>query len=108
MTAGECEAGTIAVIFVSQRTGDDEAGYAEAAEAMAARARAMPGYLGIHSARAPDGHGITVSYWADEASARAWRDDPEHARIRDLGRARWYESYDLIIATVARAQRWRR
>ena len=96
------------MIFASQRTGNDEAGYAEAAEAMVARAAAMPGYRGIQSARGPDGYGVTVSYWADEASARAWRDDPEHARIRDLGRARWYESYELIVAGVTRAYDWRR
>ena len=33
-----------------------------------------------------------------------WR----HARIRDLGRARWYESYELIVAGVTRAYDWRR
>jgi len=107
MTTGKF-AGAIAVIFVSQRTRDDEAGYARAAETMAARAAAMPGYRGIHSARGPDGHGVTISYWADEASARAWRDDPEHARIRELGRARWYESYELIVAEVTRAHDWHR
>lgn len=101
-------AGTIAVIFASRRTGEDAAGYEAAAESMGARAAAMPGYLGIHSARGADGFGLTVSYWADEASALAWRDDAEHARIRELGRMRWYESYELIVSSVTRSYDWER
>lgn len=108
MATDEGRAGQIAVIFANQRSDADAEGYEAAAAAMAARAGALPGYRGMHSTRGSDGFGITVSYWADEASAIAWRDDPEHARIRDLGRARWYDSYELIVAAVARDYRWHR
>lgn len=100
--------GQVAVIFVSQRTDEDSAGYAGAAEAMAALAAAQPGYAGVDSVRDEGGLGITVSYWADDASARAWRDNPEHARIRDLGRARWYDWYVLEVTRVERGYRWSR
>jgi heme-degrading monooxygenase HmoA len=100
--------GQVAVIFVSQRTREDAEGYAAAAEAMGALAAAQPGYRGIESVRDADGLGITVSYWADAASAAAWRDDPEHARIRELGRARWYEWYSLEVTRVERGYRWSR
>jgi heme-degrading monooxygenase HmoA len=100
--------GQIAVIFVSERTGDDDAGYAEAAAAMEALAAQQPGYRGIESARGTDGLGITVSYWADEASARAWRDAPEHTAMRERGRARWYIRYDVIVTKVTRGYSWRR
>lgn len=98
----------VAVIFVSQRTDEDAEGYAQAAEAMAALAAQQPGYAGVDSVREPGGLGITVSYWADDASAKAWRDNPEHARIRDLGRARWYEWYTLEVTRVERGYRWSR
>src|SRR3546814_4335243 len=75
-------AGQTAVIFVSQRTDADADGYDRAAQAMAALAARQPGYRGMDSVRGADGHGITVSYWADEASALAWRDHPEHVPIR--------------------------
>lgn len=75
---------------------------------MAALAARQPGYAGIESARGADGIGITVSYWEDDAAARAWRDDPDHARIRDLGRKRWYDWYELQVARVERAYGWRR
>jgi len=99
-------AGTVAVIFVALRKDADEAGYAQAAERMVALAATQPGYLGIDSARGDDGLGITVSYWADEASALAWKADAEHAAVRGLGRERWYAHYRLIVTTVERAYGW--
>jgi heme-degrading monooxygenase HmoA len=98
--------GAVAVIFMSLRTDRDESGYGEAAARMEALANLQPGYLGIDSARGADGVGITVSYWADEASARAWRADAEHAAVREMGRERWYAHYRLIVATVDRAYGW--
>ena len=98
--------GAVAVIFSSRRNGVDPAGYDAAAAAMDRLAAAQPGYLGIESARDADGFGITVSYWADEARARAWRDQPDHAAIRDSGRATWYDSYHTVVTQVTRAYRW--
>lgn len=100
--------GEIAVIFVSQRTGEDGAGYAVAAEEMAALAALQPGYRGVDSTRDESGLGITISYWADEESAVAWRENPEHAAIRDAGRERWYSSYELFVTEVRRGYRWKR
>ncbi len=99
-------AGTIAVIFVAQRTADDDAGYAKAAQAMDKLAREQTGYVAIDSVRDADGLGITVSYWADEAATKAWRDHPEHTAIRDAGRGRWYSDYSLHVAAVTRSYDW--
>ncbi len=98
--------GQIAVIFSSIRTQADDEGYAAAADEMARLAAEQPGYCGIISARESDGCGITVSYWADEDAAKAWRDQPDHARIRELGRGKWYASYTLDVAKIARSYRW--
>ncbi|OYY79543.1 MAG: antibiotic biosynthesis monooxygenase [Sphingomonas sp. 28-62-20] len=100
--------GQIAVIFLSVRTATDDAGYAAAADAMARTAAEQPGYRGFESVRGPDRLGITVSYWADDASAKAWRDHPEHKAIRDLGRARWYQRYEIVVAEVTRDYDWHR
>jgi len=100
--------GAIAVIFVAQRTADDEEGYGRAAGAMDALAAQQPGYLGIDSVRGPDGLGITVSYWADEASALAWRAEAEHAAVREIGRERWYACYRLMVTQVTRAYAWKK
>ena len=67
----------------------------------------QPGFLGVDSARS-DGVGITVSYWASEAAIRSWKADTEHTLVRDTGRARWYERYELRVARVERAYDWTR
>jgi heme-degrading monooxygenase HmoA len=98
--------GQVAVIFAAQRNGRDPAGYDAAAQAMDALAAEQPGYRGMDSARGVDGFGITVSYWADETAAKAWRDHPEHARTREAGRAVWYDRYTVAVARVERGYRW--
>jgi heme-degrading monooxygenase HmoA len=100
--------GAVAVIFLSGRSAADPEGYGQAAEAMEAAAARVDGYLGIDSTRGADGVGITISWWRDEAAALAWRDDTDHARIRDHGRAAWYDWYRVIVATVDRAYEWTR
>lgn len=89
-----------AVIFTS-RLADSE-GYAETAAAMEVLAAQQPGYLGIESARGPDGVGITVSYWADDASARAWKQVAEHRAAQDEGIRRFYADYRVRVARVER------
>lgn len=101
-------AGEIAVIFVSTVTGADPDGYHAAAVAMEALAAAQPGYRGMDSARGEHGLGITVSYWADEPAAVAWRKHPDHAVIRERGRGVWYSSYSLHVAAVTRSYDWRK
>lgn len=91
-----------AVIFTSQRTPGD-AGYGEAADRMAELAAKQPGYLGVESVRDASGLGITVSYWKDEASIKAWKLNLEHTAIREQGRKQWYEAFEVRIAKVERA-----
>src|ERR687884_413767 len=89
----------VAVIFTSLRTPGDR-GYAETAVAMNELAARQPGYLGLESAR--EGVGITVSYWRDEASARAWKQVAEHLAAQRRGRDVWYRDYRVRVATVTR------
>jgi heme-degrading monooxygenase HmoA len=100
--------GAIAVIFLSTRNDDDADGYAMAAAEMDALAAAQPGYLGMDSARGADGFGITVSYWADEAAALAWRAHPDHTAIRERGRGVWYADYRVDVAQITRSYDWSR
>ena len=89
-----------AVIFTSERTEGDH-GYADTAQRMVELARRQPGFLGVDSAR-DDELGITVSYWRDLDSIRAWRAQAEHAEARRLGRERWYRRFTLRVARVER------
>jgi heme-degrading monooxygenase HmoA len=98
--------GQTAVIFTSERTGADEEGYLAAANEMEALAAQQPGYRGIESARLPSGFGITVSYWADEASAKGWKAVTEHAAVQGMGRERWYARYQVHVAAITRSYGW--
>lgn len=89
----------VAVVFTSVRSGDED-GYARTAARMNELARRQPGYLGMESAR--DELGITVSYWADEHAARAWKSVAEHLLAQRLGRERWYADYRVRVAVVQR------
>lgn len=96
-----------AVIFRSQRTPSrPDDGYGATADRMMALAQQQPGYLGVESARDPDGQGITVSYWRSLADIQAWRSVSEHAAARDQGRRDWYTDYDLRVARVERHYGW--
>ena len=88
-----------AVIFTSQRS-DSLDGYAETAARMLELAAAQPGYLGVESAR--EDLGITVSYWRDLESIRAWKAQAEHREAQRMGRQQWYSRYQTRIALVER------
>lgn len=89
-----------AVIFTSLRT-DGENGYGVMSQRMIDLASQQPGFLGVESAR--EGLGITVSYWADDSSAAAWKQVTEHLIAQERGRAVWYEDYQVRVATVSRS-----
>jgi heme-degrading monooxygenase HmoA len=91
----------IAVIFTSQRAGEDNE-YAATARRMEELAREQPGYLGIESARGADGFGITVSYWTTMEAVKNWKAVAEHMVAQRRGRDEWYRSYRTRVCTVER------
>ncbi len=90
-----------AVIFSSTRA-DGDHGYEAMADRMVELALSQSGCLGAESTRDADGFGITVSYWRDEASIRAWKANAERAVAQKYGRERWYTNYHLRVARVER------
>jgi heme-degrading monooxygenase HmoA len=91
-----------AVIFSSRRT-DGDNGYAQTSDCMVELAADQPGFLGVESARGPDGFGITVSYWDSVEAISRWRAHAEHRLAQESGKAVWYEHYEIRIARVERA-----
>lgn len=93
-------------IFRCTRNGLDDGGYDEASERMFEMAHRQPGFLGVHTLRTENGEGVTLSYWTDEASIRAWRAQDEEQVVREADRRAWYARYSLQIARVERAYSW--
>ena len=73
-------------------------GYEEMAEKMVALAKQQDGFLGIDSTRAEIG--ITVSYWRDLESLRAWGKNSEHLIAKQKGKEEWYVKHITRIAKV--------
>lgn len=92
-----------AVIFRSIRS-DDTDGYGDMAARMGELAAEQPGYLGIETS-VDATTGMTVSYWATDDDARAWKQIGEHLVAQRLGADRWYRDYVVRVATVERDYR---
>jgi len=88
------------VIFSSHRTPHDDEDYEVAAQRMVDLASQQPGFLGVESARDPQGFGLTISYWTNQDAIKAWRDHPEHQAVQAMGRDKWYRKYDVRVAEV--------
>lgn len=91
-----------AVIFSSTRTTILE-GYDDMSDHMEKLALSQLGCLGAESARGADGFGITVSYWQNEEVMTSWKNNAKHLVAQALGKAKWYEHYEVRIAKVERA-----
>ena len=62
--------------------------------------RQQPGFLGVESAR--NEVGITVSYWRDLDSIKAWKAVAAHREAQANGRQKWYSAYKTRICLVER------
>ena len=79
-----------AVIFTSLRTDDDDAD------------PIRTGTVTFFNDSKGYGVGITVSYWRDLASIRAWKANAAHLVAQRTGRSTWYTDYRTRIAKVER------
>lgn len=91
----------VVVIFRS-RLREPAEGYAKATQHMEDLATQQPGYCGMASVRDAEGWGITLSYWTDDHSARAWHANPDHQAAIRAGRQRWYSEYTVEVARIER------
>jgi heme-degrading monooxygenase HmoA len=95
------EAPYVAVIFTSLRSGEDGEGYEATDADLLDLVHEQPGFLGVEAL--DDGvAGISVSYWATNDDALAWKQVSEHVAAQRLGRERWYAAYRVRVATVDR------
>lgn len=97
-----------AVIFCSEIDRSEADAYVRMSEAMTRLAARQSGFLGLDEIPREGGIGLNVSYWRDEASIEAWKENAEHALARETGRREWYEWFHLRVARVERSYSFRR
>ncbi|HEX7006109.1 MAG TPA: antibiotic biosynthesis monooxygenase [Alphaproteobacteria bacterium] len=93
----------VAIIEYELRPGV-EAAFQEALAEMLAKVREFDGFLGEEPCRSVvnESKRVTISYWRDEAALRAWQTDPDHLRVKALGREKLLAWYRIRIARVER------
>lgn len=89
------------VVIFRARVRAFDAEYFDTAARMRELALAQFGCLEFQAVTEGDNE-VTLSYWPDEASIRAWRAHPEHLLAQQAGRERWYASYSVQVATITR------
>ncbi|MDP1879233.1 MAG: antibiotic biosynthesis monooxygenase [Actinomycetota bacterium] len=100
---------TVAVIFTSRRSESHDEEYAAVATRMEELAHEQPGFISITGVRDPvSREGITVSYFRDDDSARAWKAQAEHLHAQRRGIEDFYEEYSVTVAEVIRDYRFAR
>ena len=94
------------MIFTSRRTPSHDAEYEALSARMVELVRDHPGFVEMTSVRDPHTReGVTVAYFTDEASVRAWKAQVEHAEAQRRGIAELYEAYRVTVAHVVRGLR---
>jgi heme-degrading monooxygenase HmoA len=96
------------IVFRSRLTAAAGADYAAMSQAMREHAERFPGFIDIKTFTAEDGERVSVVHWQDAATLKVWADDAKHQAAQHLGRAKWYECYDIEVAEVVRTSRFKR
>ena len=45
---------------------------------------------------------IAISYWENTDQITQWKDNPEHQQAQQLGKTKWYQSYQVQVVEVCR------
>jgi heme-degrading monooxygenase HmoA len=96
------------VVLFRSRLVPQPDGYAEMAQEMLDTAKSMPGFIDVKAFKAEDGERLTLVWWEDAETLRAWRTHARHLVAQQAGRERWYEYYTLEVAEVIRSKRFKR
>jgi heme-degrading monooxygenase HmoA len=96
----------VAVLRTSLRAGIDVVRYDQLNDEMAKLLDAYPGHLGWVSFPSEEGQ-ITLIRFTDQAALLAWRDDPRHLEVQEIGRRDFFSSYHVEVLETVRAYSFR-
>jgi heme-degrading monooxygenase HmoA len=96
------------ILFRSKLTGQAGDDYQAMNDEMQALVPQNPGFIDVKSFKAEDGERLTVVWWRDEESLREWRQQVRHRIAQKTGREKWYEYYNMEVASVIRESAFQR
>ena len=98
------------VLFRSRKTdAADSDEYRAALAEMLERARRAPGFVDFRAYAPAEGdETLSVIWWRDAETLRAWREDERHRFAQRRGREDWYAWYRLEVAEIVRESEFER
>lgn len=96
--------GSLIILFRSRLTEQAGEDYQAMNAEMETLVRQNPGFIDVKSYTSADGERLTVVWWRDEESLTEWRNLMRHREAQNTGRQKWYQYYDMEVATVTRAR----
>ena len=98
----------VVVVFRSRLRPEHAAEFHEHVAEMYALCSTMPGFLSYRVYANEDGERVSIHEWDTAEHLRAWREHPEHRRLQELGRERYYAEYTSYVCESPRESRYSR
>jgi heme-degrading monooxygenase HmoA len=99
---------SLIILFRSKLTDQAREDYQAMNAELEILVRQNPGFVDVKSYTAADGERLTVVWWRDEASLTEWRNLMRHREAQNTGRQKWYEYYNIDVATITRSRSFAR
>jgi heme-degrading monooxygenase HmoA len=99
---------SIVILFRSKLTDQAGADYKALDAELETLVQQNPGFVAAKAFSAADGERLTVVWWRDEQSLADWRNLMRHREAQDIGRQKWYQYYEIDVATITRSKRFDR
>lgn len=93
----------LVIVEFALREGAEEQ-FESALRRMQDRVKDYDGYLGEEPCQSliDENKFVSIFYWRDRQSIKAWREDPEHVRVQELGRETLFSYYKIRVCEVER------
>ena len=98
----------VVILFRSRLTPEAGQDYQELDAELERLVRDQPGYVTHKGYGAADGERLTLVWFRDQESLRAWKMLPRHLEAQRRGRERWYQSYEMEVAEIVRTSSFKR
>lgn len=98
----------LVILFRSKLTAQAGADYDAMDATLFGLVKEQPGFVKVKSFKADDGERLTVVWWQDAETLRAWASLPIHRQAQETGRDRWYQYYDMEVTEVIRESHFKR
>ncbi len=90
------------IVFRSRLRPEHEAAFSRHADQVHQRGIKMKGFESTKDFTADDGERLTIVEFDSGENLAAWRDDPAHREAQQLGRDRYYSTYNIQVCSELR------